>query len=507
MIICKYHTLAGYIFLNQAKFQFMAKNKIIGRVYEAGILEKALHSAEPEFIAVYGRRRIGKTFLVREYYEDSICFEMAGVHQTNLKVQLQNFALSLKSAMGLGIMPETPDTWFKAFTNLEYFIESLKKQHDEGKKVIFIDELPWLNTPKSNFLAALEHFWNSYGSKQNNLILVVCGSAASWMIQKIVNSKGGLHNRLTRQIRLLPFTLQETESFLKSRGVLLTRYQIISLYMTMGGVPFYLKQAEPSLSSAQIVDKVCFSKDGLLRNEFERLFSSLFNHSDQYIKIVEVLRQNRTGISRNRILSTAKIPSGGTVTQILEELEESGFIVSWIPFGKKSNDAIYRLSDEFTLFYFDWIKPLGKRDPGEGYWLSRQKDPRRNAWARYSFEGICMKHVQQIKNALGIGMVETFHGPWYYSAPKEMSGTGAQIDLLIDRKDSTINLCEMKFSEAEFTIDADYAKKLRQKADVFKTVSKTRKNIFITMITPFGITGKAYANDIVSNSLTIDCFF
>ncbi len=485
----------------------MAKDKVIGRVAETGILEKALHSAEPEFIAVYGRRRVGKTFLIREYYEDSICFEISGVHQTSLKIQLQNFALSLKNAMGLGIKPETPGTWFEAFTLLKYFIDSINVSQNKGKKVIFIDELPWLNTPKSNFLAALDHFWNSYGSKKSDLVLVVCGSAASWMIQKIVNSKGGLHNRLTRQIKLLPFTLQETESFLKSRGVLLTRYQIISLYMALGGVPFYLLQADPGLSAAQIVDKVCFSKLGILRDEFERLFSSLFDHSDQHIKVVEVLRQHRSGMNRNLILSASKIPSGGTATQILEELEESGFIVSWIPFGKKSNDAIYRISDEFTIFYFDWIKPLGKREPGEGYWMSRQNDHHRLAWAGYAFEGICMKHIQPIKNALGIGMVETFHGPWRYSAPMSASTDGAQIDLLIDRKDATINICEVKFSETEFTIDREYSKKLRQKIEVFKNVTKTRKNIFITMITTFGIAENTYSSDIVSNSLTIECLF
>ena len=485
----------------------MAREKIIGRKDEVGILEKALHSPDPEFIAVYGRRRIGKTFMIREFYEDYVCFELVGVHQASLKIQLKNFAQSLKNAMGIGILPETPDTWFQAFTQLEQFIESLSKQQNRGKRVVFIDELPWLNTPKSHFLAALEHFWNSYGSKQNNLILVVCGSAASWMIQKIVNSRGGLHNRLTRQIRLLPFTLYETECFLKSRGVVLTKYQIISLYMAMGGVPLYLKQAEPGLSSAQIIDNVCFSKDGLLRNEFEKLFSSLFDQSDQHVRIIDVLRQNRSGMSRNAILSSAKIPSGGTASQILEELEESGFIAPWIPFGKRSNDAIYRITDEFTLFYFDWIKPLGKRNPGVGYWLSLQNDPKKRAWAGYVFEGICMRHLQQIKNALGIGMVETFHGPWHYSAPKGSAGTGAQIDLLIDRKDATINLCEMKFSEAEFTIDADYAKILRQKMDVFKTVTKTRKNIFMTMMTTFGIAGNAYSNDVVSNSLTIECLF
>ncbi len=501
--------MAIYYKLIKAKIQLMAKDKIIGRLRETELLEKALHTAEPEFIAVYGRRRIGKTFLVREYYEDSICFEMVGVHQTSLKIQLQNFAQSLKIAMGLGIPPETPDTWFKAFSHLTYFIESLNKSKgkNKGKKVIFIDELPWLNTPKSNFLAALEHFWNSFGSKQNNLILVVSGSAASWMIQKIVNSNGGLHNRLTRQIRLMPFTLSETESFLNSRGVHLTRYQIISLYTTMGGVPFYLKQAEPGLSSAQIIDQVCFSKDGILRSEFDRLFSSLFDHNDQHIKIITALKQHRSGMSRNLLLTEAKIPSGGTATQILDDLEESGFIASWIPFGKKSNDAIYRITDEFTLFYFDWIQPLGKNNPGKGYWLSRQSDPQRYAWAGYAFEGICMKHLQQIKNALGIGMVETFYGPWYYSAPKNTTETGVQIDLLIDRKDSTINICEIKFSENDFTIDSEYAKKLRQKIEIFKNITKTRKNIFLTMITTFGIVNNSYSNDIVSNSLTIDSLF
>ncbi|NEW84275.1 MAG: AAA family ATPase [Mariniphaga sp.] len=485
----------------------MTKEKITGRLDEIRILEKALHSADPEFIAVYGRRRVGKTFLIREFYADAICFELIGVHEASLKVQLNNFAQSLKSAMGMGILPQAPGTWVEAFSYLEQFLESFNQKQNTGKRVVFIDELPWLNTPKSNFLAALEHFWNSYGSKQSNLILVVCGSAASWMIQKIVNSQGGLHNRLTRQIRLLPFTLSETESFLKSRGVVLTRFQIISLYMAMGGVPFYLRQAEPGLSSAQIIDKVCFSKDGLLRNEFEKLFASLFDQSDQHILIVDVLRQNRTGMSRNLILSAAKIHSGGTASKILEELEESGFIASWIPFGKKSNDTIYRIADEFTLFYFDWIKPLGKRDPGEGYWMSQQNDPRKRAWGGYTFEGICMKHFQKIKNALGIGMVETFHGPWHHIPPKSTEGAGAQIDLLIDRKDATINLCEMKFSESEFTIDAAYAKLLRQKKEVFKNETKTRKNIFVTMITTFGIADNSWSNDIVSNSLTIENLF
>ena len=485
----------------------MGKEKIIGRTNETGILTKALHSTEPEFIAVYGRRRVGKTFLIREFFEDTICFEMVGVHQASLKEQLKNFTLSLKNAIGMGIHPQTPGSWVEAFSILEQFLESLNLNQKTGKRVVFIDELPWFNTPKSGFLHALDHFWNSYGSKKSNLILVVCGSAASWMIQKIVHSKGGLHNRLTRQIRLLPFTLQETEHFLKSRGISLSRYQIISLYMAMGGVPFYLMQVEAGLSSAQILDSICFSKDGVLRNEFERLFTSLFDQSEQHIRFVHALQQKRSGMSRNTLLAIAKIPSGGTASRILNELEESGFISSAIPYGKKSNDAIYRISDEFILFYFDWIKPLGKRDAGTGYWMSQQNDPKKRAWAGYTFEGICLKHIQQLKNALGIGMVETFHGPWYYSPPKNSPDPGAQIDLLIDRKDASVNLCEMKFSESEFTVDADYAKKLRQKKEVFNNVAKTKKTIFITMITTFGIIANSHYRDIISNELTMECLF
>jgi hypothetical protein len=245
----------------------------------------------------------------------------------------------------------------------------------------------------------------------------------------------------------------------------------------------------------------------VLRNEFEKLFTSLFDQSELHTRIVDALQQKRSGMSRSMLLASAKIPSGGTASLILKELEESGFISSSIPYGKKSNDAIYRISDEFTFFYFDWIKPLGKRDVGTGYWMSLQNDPKKRAWAGYTFEGICLKNIQQLKNALGIGMVETFHGPWYYLPSKNSAGPGTQIDLLIDRKDASVNLCEMKFSESEFTIDADYAKKLRQKKEVFKNITKTKKTIFITMITTFGIIGNSHSRDIISNELTMECLF
>lgn len=485
----------------------MSKSKIIGRVEELAILEKLLLSPDPEFIAVYGRRRVGKTHLIREFFGDKICFEITGMYNVSLTDQLTNFSRALGKAAGMVIQPQRPRSWAEAFLQLEQFLQSRREKDKTGKLVVFLDELPWLNTPRSKFISAFEHFWNTYGSRQKNLILVVCGSAASWMIQNIVRSKGALHNRLTRQMRLLPFTLAETEEFLLKRNIKLTRFQIIELYMVMGGVPFYLMQAEQGLSAAQIIDNVCFTPTGLLRNEYEKLYSSLFENSEVHLKIVSLLVQKQSGLSRNELLAATKLNTGGTLSRVLEELEESGFIESRIPFGKKVNDSLYRIADEFTLFYFAWIKNLGKKSPGSGYWMSRQSDPKRLAWAGYSFENICLKHVQQIKVALGITKVETSDSPWRYQAKPKSPYPGAQIDLLIDRRDATINICEMKFSQSDFSIDSDYAKDLRRKTEVFRSVTGTKKNIFITMITTYGIINNPYAKELVANSLTIDNLF
>jgi hypothetical protein len=429
---------------------------------------------------------------------------MTGIYKASLKEQLSNFAKSLGKSSGSGIIPQRPATWFEAFFQLENYLESPQVKRRTGKKVIFLDELPWINSPRSKFLPALENFWNSYACQKNDLVLAVCGSAASWMIQHIVNSRGGLHNRLTRQIRLLPFTLEETESFIKSRKVKLTRYQIAELYMAFGGVPYYLKQAEPGMSVAQIIDQSCFTKDGSLHKEFDQLYASLFDESNFHMKIVELLAKKRKGITRNELLAAAGLKSGGTATKIIDELQESGFIDSYVPFGKKSNDALFRLSDEFTQFYFDWIKPLGRKAPGSGYWQTKQNTPKKNTWAGFNFETLCLKHIGKIKHALGIAKVETSESAWRYAPIKASGNTGAQIDLLIDRRDATINICEIKFSGTEFTIDAKYAKELRNKTGTFKRITATRKNVFLTLITTFGVTKNEYALELVDSSLTID---
>lgn len=485
----------------------MSKNNISGRKDELKVLERVLKSSEPEFIAIYGRRRIGKTYLVREFFGDRICFEITGIYNVSLKAQLKNFSQSLNRVSGAFVPGEHPASWVDAFSKLEQLLQSSHLRDASEKKVVFLDELPWLNTPRSGFLAALEHFWNSYGSRQRNLVLVVCGSAASWMLQNIVRSKGGLHNRLTRQIRLLPFTLGETEEILVKRGIRLTRYQIAELYMVTGGVPFYLSQLEPGLSAAQMIDQVCFSSTGILRTEYEKLYRSLFDQSELHMKIVSLLATKRSGLTRNEIVQGAKTTSGGGLSRLLEELEESGFIDSRIPFGKKVHDALFRLADEFTFFHFTWIKPLGKKILDKGYWMSRQSGPVRRAWSGFAFESLCIKHVWKIKSALGIPMVETTDAPWRFQGGKSGSLPGAQIDLLIDRRDATINICEMKFSQSEFSIDAAYAKVLRRKVDVFRRATETRKNVFLTMVTTYGVTDNAYRKELVESVVMLDDLF
>lgn len=482
-----------------------ATSRVIGRKDEQEKFSKALTSAESEFIAVYGRRRVGKTFLIREFFSESLRFELTGMQGVSLQDQLVNFAGALAKAKGLSETLQPPATWQEAFVQLERHIESLRAPAKGRKHVIFLDELPWLDTARSKFCPALEHFWNSWASKRRDLLLVTCGSAASWMVKNLVEAKGGLHNRVTRKIRLLPFTLGETRAFLRSRGVELTDYKTIELYMALGGVPHYLKMAEPGLSAAQIIDRTCFHPQGELRTEFENLYASLFDKPAEHLALVKALAKKPGGFTRTELLAAAGLPSGGTATVRLGELAESGFIQMTIPFGKREKDAVIRLADEFSLFHHAWIAPLGKKSADDGHWLKQRGTPKWRAWSGYAFEGVCLKHAPRIKNALGIGGAQTTESPWRHAGSDAAPGT--QIDLLIDRADGTINLCEMKFSEAPFTIDKSYAAELRQKRDTFHRITGTRKNLFLTMITTFGIADNAYAKELVGNSVLADELF
>lgn len=475
-------------------------NQIIGRKEEKMLLERALKANEAELIAVYGRRRVGKTYLIRKTFNKHIIFEFSGVHNAALKDQLTNFRDTLEDAMNVSVPLAVPSNWTQAFQMLKTYAEPLLKKK---KCVIFLDEFPWLSSAKSGFLQAFEFFWNSWGTKQNNLILAICGSAASWMIQKIVNNKGGLHNRITRKIRLLPFSLAETADYLKHKNVNLDHYQVIQLYMAFGGIPQYLKEVLPGQSAAQNIDRICFTKDGVLQKEFGNLYQSLFADADKHISIVRALGAKPSGLTRKEIILECGLSTGGTATLLLEELTESGFISTYLPFEKNVRDSIYKLSDEYSRFYLKFMEH--SRATGMGTWIKLSTSPSWKSWSGTAFESVCLKHTVEIKAALGISGVYTEESAWRYVPGKGQPG--AQIDLLFDRQDFCISICEMKFSNSSFTIDKAYAAELTKKREVFGNKTKTSKTIFIAMVTTFGTQDNSHKIGLIQNDITLEDLF
>jgi len=475
------------------------KNTFIGRRKEIEILQKAVKSKGAEMVSVIGRRRIGKTFLIKNVYKDDIVFELTGTRNAPLKEQLQNFTFSLQLASGNNTSVKPPANWMEAFFML---INYLKELPTDKKLVVFLDELPWLSTHRSGFLRGLSFFWNSWAVNQN-IVVVICGSAASWMIQKVVNDKGGLHNRITKRIHLQPFTLSETEEFLQSRAIKLNRYHLIQLYMSMGGIPHYLKEVESGKSATQNIEDICFSNTGLLKDEFANLYGALFDHSDNHISIVRTLAKRKSGMTRNDLIQAAKLPNGGSITKVLDELKQSGFIDVYLPFGKKSKDRLYRLTDEYSIFYLQFIeKNVHEKDD---VWKRLSQTQAYKTWCGYAFENICLKHISEIKSALHIGGVYSVSSTFYKKGTKKEAGT--QIDLLLDRNDQIINLFEIKFYNKEFSISKAYAQTLRSKMDIFEETTKTRKHLFLTLITTFGIAQNEHSLGLVDQVLTIDDFF
>lgn len=472
---------------------------IIGREAEKTLLESIISSEEPELVAVYGRRRVGKTFLIRNFFEKQLSFEFSGIHNASLQQQLENFNQALSSASGSLLLTQ-PKTWIQALGQLkEYLIPVIKKE----RKVVFFDEFPWVNTPRSGFLQAFENFWNAWASRQKNLVVIICGSAAAWMLQKVINNRGGLHNRVTKKIRLLPFIVGEVELYLKSRKINLDRYQVLQLYMAMGGIPQYLKEIQPGESTTQAIDRICFAKDGLLRDEFKNLYHSLFDDAGNHINVIRALAKKGKGLTRSEIIKACKLTSGGSTTQLLEELTESGFITPYIPFDRTVKDSIYKLSDEYSLFYIKFLE--GSRLSGKGTWIKFSREASWKTWSGTAFESICMKHEIQLKKALGIESVQTETSMWRLKPGK--TEQGAQIDLLIDRKDQCINVCEMKFSISDFEITKTYAKELQRKLKVFYDNTLTRKTLFLTLVTTYGIKNSNSYPGLVQNEVTMDALF
>ncbi len=493
------------IFTPEYKYHGM-ENSIIGREKERMELKKYISSEESEFIAIYGRRRVGKTFLVKELLEGRFTFRMTGKENARLGEQLLNFSYALTDFFH---DDRVPQNWTEAFRLLS---KNIEKQKD-GTKVIFIDELPWLDTPKSQFLGALELFWNNWAYYRKDIKLVVCGSATSWMLKKLINSRGGLHNRVTHKMLVSPFCLEEMEQYFQSKGFNYERPEIIDCYMAVGGVAYYLSLFDRDKSVAENIDNLCFTRGGELTDEFNRLYNSLFKKAENHVAVINALSKARKGMTRLELINMTKLSNNGNLTILLNELETCEFIRSYHPFGKEKKNKMFQLTDQFSLFYLHFMKD--KSNYGKNYWLHKIGTPEYAAWSGYSFETVCLHHIEQIINALGIS--GTYYAPcsWTYRPPKATTNdsnvdedlkTGGQIDLLIDRNDKTISVCEMKYASGEYEITKTYANRVEQRLRTFKKVTNTKKSFSIVYVTPFGLYNNMYARK-VNKQITADDLF
>lgn len=460
---------------------------LIGRKEEIAKLTRAYHSDHSEFVAVYGRRRIGKTYLIREVFEDKFTFQYSGIFKASNKTQLEVFYKNLIE-QGLDPSTEAPKDWFEAFILLEHLIGGAEAQ----RKVVFLDELPWMDARNSQFLAAFEHFWNGWASARKDILLIICGSATSWIINKIFRNKGGLYNRVTYRLRIKPFSLHECEELVARRNLPFNRNMILEGYMVMGGVPFYWTKLEPTRSMAQNVNDLFIREDGELHDEFRYIYASMFSTPDKYIKVVESLSGKRAGLTRDEIISKAKLDNNGHVSRILEDLTECGFIRKYCHTGKRLKDALYQLVDCYTLFYYQFVRKASGID--ENYWPRLMGSPPYNTWCGLAFERVCLLHTRQIKEAMGISGVQSNLYSWFVGKTNEHPGV--QIDLLIDRSDNIVNVCEMKYAPHGYRLTDSELQKIRRRLNVFSLYVERSKSVQPVLITSNGVAPNANSFEI-----------
>ncbi|GHT23998.1 hypothetical protein FACS189430_08190 [Bacteroidia bacterium] len=469
--------------------------ELLGRKNEQLVLQQLVKAKQSDFVVLYGRRRVGKTYLIKNYFNQNFSFYISGLQNATKNEQLENFNSALNF---YGKMPY-PRTisWLDAFRQLIHLLEHSGKR---GKKVIFIDELPWLDTARSGFLTALDYFWNTWAAARRDILLIACGSATSWIIDKLLNNRGGLHNRVTRRMHISPFTLGECEAFFRHKRIHFDHKSIVDAYMIFGGIPFYLEMFERGLSVAQNIDNLLYKNDAPLKEEFSFLYASLFKNYENHIKIVEALSSKTKGLTREEIITYSKISNGGGLSTMLEELEQCDFIRRYQGFGKKEQQSLYQLADFYSLFYFNFLKHNKIKD--EHYWTNFIDNARRRAWSGYAFEQVCLAHLPQIKQKLGIAGVLTNISSWRSND----KANNAQIDLLIERNDRVINLCEMKYADGKFVIDKKQDEALRNRRTAFRNETKTHKSIYMTMITTYGVKHNEYWNNIQTELTMGDLF-
>jgi len=470
--------------------------EIIARKKEKKVLADILWSKSAELLAIYGRRRVGKTFLVRNFFEsldNVIYFEMAGQKQESgeyapLKYQLGNFKYQFERTFSKEI--QVPQSWQEAFNILKKEVDRFDDAN--VKLILFFDELPWLCSPKSGFFEALDQAWNTSFERQHNVKVIVCGSAASWMLKKIVHAKAGFSRRITHKIQLPPFSLKETKEYLTFKGFDLSLMSIAEIYMIFGGIPYYLNFMNPHKSIYQNIEDECFDISGRLVDEYHLVFDSLFNHSNNHKKIVEFIASRQKGVLLKELTKQFSSLKGGSLSRIIDNLVGSSFIKKTAPLYNEKKGTTYRIIDEYILFYLKWIKSAPQsiiESPNTLYFQSIAQKNAYSSWKGFAFERLCLKHEYQIRKALGIHKILTMPSMVYFY--DEQGKRSSQIDLLFERADRVITICEMKYSETEYSLKkSDIKSMMHKKKDLRRYLSakkKGQKDIHICYITSNGV--------------------
>ena len=474
-------------------------NSIIGREREINSLQWCLEKGESQFVVVYGRRRVGKTFLIKEFFKNEFTFSMTGIYGATKEIQLANFTIALRQYWNRNF--KIPKDWTEAFYLLRDYLQEKKKK---GKhRVVFFDEIPWLDTQKSDLLRAIEVFWNPWAAWEEDIVFIMTASSVPWIKEKILHNIGGLYNRCTLQIYLPPFNLRKTELFLQYKGINWSRYDVASCHLIMGGIPYYLNLLNPELPLDKNIDEIFFGKNVKLQHEYEQICETSFKNTKEHTAVIEALVSKKEGLTRNEILEKTGLPNNGLISKILENLIYCDFVQEYNYFGNKKRESVYQLCDFFTIFYYNFLKGNTSRD--KHFWSNLKNNEQKELWADNAFEQLCKDHLQQIKKAIGIGSVISEFSLWF-NKPDEYTRENIHIGLLIDRNDNVIDICEMKFCNEEYEIDKDCDMSIRNKIGTFQFQTNTRKAVCCIMITPFGVKRGMYS-DIVRSQVCLDDLF
>lgn len=475
----------------------VTKNFFVGREDEIKRLQDLVLLNQSDLVTILGRRRVGKTYLTKNAFNHQFTFHITGIKGVDKDSMIKIFVEKIQELSGTNYEIAIPNNWIDAFTILKQY---LKQKRSPKKKIIFIDEFPWLDGHKSGFLRAFEHFWNDWAVDQN-ILVVICGSSTSWMIENVLNNKAGLHNRISSYFHIGPFTLKETEQFFIKKNIKLPRYEIVLLYMAMGGIPYYLNEVQKGKSAIQNIDYIFFSEKSTLKNEFHNLYRALFDHYEKYELLIMALSKKQKGLTRQEIITTTKFTNGGGLTRMLTALEECSFIKTYLPYGKEKKETLYRLVDEYSQFYFQF----NPQKNIENSFISLSQSPKFRAWTGFAFESVCLKHILQIKKALSIAGIFSTESSFYSKGTA--TEEGFQLDLLIDRNDNAINICEMKFYATEYELTKKEAEKMRSKRELFRAKSKTKKQLINTLISTYGLKENENSISIVDKELNINALF